>query len=76
MQEVFRTQDIAEIALVKSLFQSANITFFVFGEQLNSMIGGFVDDNMSASRFMVLEDNVDDALALLTDAGFLEADDD
>ncbi|MDE1152129.1 MAG: DUF2007 domain-containing protein [Micavibrio sp.] len=75
MQEVFRTQDIAEIALVKSLFQSANITFFVFGEELNAMIGGFVGDNMSACRFMVLEDAADDALAVLVDAGFIEGDD-
>jgi hypothetical protein len=72
MQEIFRTQDIVEVSLVKSLLDAANIKYFVFGEHLNGMVGGLVGDDISACRFMVLEDDMDDALDLLEDAGLFD----
>ena len=74
MQEVFRTQDIVEVSLVKSLLDSAGIKYFVFGEQLNSVLGGLIGDDISAARFMVLEDQFDDALDVLEDAGLFDDD--
>lgn len=74
MQEVFRTQDIVEISLIKSLLDAAGIRYFVFGEHLNSMIGGLVGDDISACRFMVLDDELDDALDILEDAGLFDED--
>ena len=71
MQEIFRTQDIAEIAIVKSLLQSANIQFFAMGEHLNAMLGGTLD-NISGCRFMVLEPDYDAAMDILEDAGLLD----
>ncbi len=72
MQEVFRTQDIGEIAIVKSLLQSANIEFFVFGEHLNSMLGGALEGSISACRFMVLEDDYTPAIDIIEDAGLFK----
>jgi hypothetical protein len=72
MQEIFRTQDIVEISFVKSLLDGAGIRYFVFGEHLNAMVGGFVGDDISACRFMVLEDEMDDALDILEDAGLFD----
>jgi hypothetical protein len=74
MQEVFRTQDIVEVSLVKSLLDSAGIKYFVFGEQLNSVLGGIVGDDISAARFMVLEGDIDTALDVLEDAGLFDDD--
>jgi hypothetical protein len=74
MQEVFRTQDIVEVSLVKSLLDSAGIKYFVFGEQLNSVLGGIVGDDISAARFMVLEDDLDTALDVLEEAGLFDDD--
>ncbi len=73
MQEIFRTQDIAEIAIVKSLLQSANIEFFAMGEHLNAMLGGNLD-NISGCRFMVLDDDYDSAMDVLEDAGLFDDD--
>jgi hypothetical protein len=72
MQEVFRTQDIVEVSLIKSLLDAAGIKYFVFGEQLNSMIGGLVGDDISACRFMVLDAQLDDALDILEEAGLFD----
>ncbi|MEZ0226576.1 MAG: DUF2007 domain-containing protein [Alphaproteobacteria bacterium] len=72
MQEVFRTQDIVEVSLIKSLLDGAGIKYFVFGEQLNSMIGGLVGDDISACRFMVLDEQLDDALDILEEAGLFD----
>ncbi len=74
MQEIFRTQDIVEVSFVKSLLDSAGIRYFVFGEHLNSLVGDLVGDDISACRFMVLEDDMDDALDVLEDAGLFDED--
>jgi hypothetical protein len=76
MQEIFRTQDLVEISLIKSLLGSAGIQYFVFGEHFNSMIGGLglIDDDMLACRFMVLDHDYDNALDLLEDAGLFDDD--
>jgi hypothetical protein len=76
MQEVFRTQDIVEVSLVKSILDSAGIKYFVFGEQLNSVLGDLIGDDISAARFMVLEQDVDEALDILEDAGLFDDEDD
>jgi hypothetical protein len=76
MQEVFRTQDIVEVSVVKSLLDSAGIKYFVFGEQLNSVLGDLIGDDISAARFMVLEDDLDAAYDLLEEAGLFDDEDD
>ena len=61
MREIYRTINPAEIALLKSIFLSAHIHFFVFDEQMSSLgIGAY-----SACCFMVLEDEYDDASKVL-----------
>lgn len=70
MQEIFRTNEPAETAFVKSLLDGAKIKYFVFGEEVGSM-GGLLD-NVPECRFMVLEADYDDAVNLLTDAGLFE----
>lgn len=73
MQEIFRTSEPAETAFVKSLLESAKIQYFVFGEHLTSALGGTLD-NISDCRFMVLEDDYEDAIHLLEDAGLFDPD--
>lgn len=70
MQEIFRTNEPAETAFVKSLLDGAKIKYFVFGEEVGSM-GGLLD-NVPECRFMVLENDYDDAVNLLTDAGLFD----
>lgn len=70
MQEIFRTSEPAETAYVKTLLDGAKIKYFVFGEEVGSM-GGLLD-NVPECRFMVLENEYDDAIHLLTDAGLFE----
>lgn len=69
MEEVYRTSNPAEIALLKSAFGSARIKFFVFDENMNSLgiAGGF-----SPCRFMVVESSYDDAREIIKEYG-LEA---
>ncbi|HYD19572.1 MAG TPA: DUF2007 domain-containing protein [Patescibacteria group bacterium] len=71
MQEIFRTSEPAEIAFVKSLLESAKIKYFVFGEHLTAALGGMLD-NISDCRFMVLEEDFDEASSLLEDAGLFD----
>lgn len=75
MQEIFRTQDIVEVSVVKSLLDGAGIRYFVFGEHLNNLFGNMIGDDISACRFMVLEEDADDALDLLEDAGLFDEED-
>jgi len=65
MQEVFRTLDFGEAAVIKSLLLSARIEFYVFDENSAAALGGICEP----CRFMVLEDDFDDARAVLRDAG-------
>jgi hypothetical protein len=69
MLEIFRTQDPFEAAFIKSVLDSAQIQYFVFGEHMNTMLGGIVGDDIAACRFMVAEDEFDDACDVLEDAG-------
>jgi hypothetical protein len=71
MQEIFRTNEPAETAFVKSLLESAKIKYFIFDEHLTAALGGTMD-NISECRFMVLGDDYDDAMHLLTDAGLFD----
>ena len=68
MQEIFRTSQPAEIALVKSLLDGERIKYFVFDEGL--IAGG--RDMLTEVRFMVLEDEAERALKLIESAGLLE----
>lgn len=65
MQEVFRTQDFGEAAIIKSLLQSAGIEFFVFDEISAATLGGICEP----CRFMVLEEDYPDARAFLKESG-------
>ena len=72
MQEVFRTSDAVEISLLKSLLESAKIRYFVFNEHANAAFGGMGD--MSECHFMVLDEDYDDAMEILQDAGLYDED--
>ena len=65
MQEIFRTTDLVEIALLKSVFSAASIKFFVFDEYANSM----AIFNYTPCRFMVLEDDYDQACKIIEECG-------
>ena len=67
MKEVFRTQNPAELALVKSLLQVADIAFFALDEHTNAIYGGAMA--FTACRIMVLTEEYADAAALLAEAG-------
>jgi len=62
MKEVYRTTNPSEIALLKSVFESAGITPFVFDEQMNSMA---LYGAWAACRFMVVDEEYDDACKIL-----------
>ena len=62
MREIFRTTNPAEIALLKSVFTSAHVHFFVFDEQIDSMR---IYGALAACRFMVLENEYDNACEIL-----------
>lgn len=72
MLEIFRTQDPFEAAFIKSVLDSAQIHYFVYGEHTNTMLGGLLGDDIAACRFMVTEDEFDDACDVLEDAGVFE----
>ena len=63
MQEVYRTTDPGEIALLKSVFESAGINVFLFDEHtsaLGSLAAGYMP-----CRFMVVEEEYEDACKIL-----------
>lgn len=72
MIEVFRTQDPFEAAFIKSVLDSAQIHYFVWGEHLNTMMGGIIGDDIASCRFMVVDDEYDEAFDVLVDAGVIE----
>jgi hypothetical protein len=65
MIEIYSTSDMAQIAFVKSLLQSASLEYVVFDEHTSGLFGGFAD-----CRIMLLDDDdYDAACELLFDAG-------
>jgi hypothetical protein len=65
MIEIYSTSDMAEIAFLKSLLQSASMEYVVFDEHTSGLFGGFAD-----CRIMLLDaDDYDSACELLAEAG-------
>jgi len=65
MIEIYSTSDMAEIAFIKSLLQSASMEYVVFDEHTSGLFGGFAD-----CRIMLLDDDdYDPACDLLAEAG-------
>lgn len=65
MIEIYATGDMAEIAFVKSLLQSASMEYVVFDEHTSGLFGGFAD-----CRIMLLDDDdYEPACDLLVEAG-------
>ncbi|MDD9899904.1 MAG: DUF2007 domain-containing protein [Alphaproteobacteria bacterium] len=73
MKEIFRSWNQAEIAIVTSLLSGADIPFFVFDENTSRNMG--LTFGFAPCRFMVLEDNAEEAYRLLKEAGLGEASD-
>ncbi|MBI1214656.1 MAG: hypothetical protein GC185_02425 [Alphaproteobacteria bacterium] len=69
MQEVFRTQDILEVAWLKHVLNEADIPYHIFGEHMNAMGAGMFGMDAACCRFMVEEDDYDEACALLREGG-------
>lgn len=63
MKEIFQTNDLAEIALLRSVFDAAGIPLFLFDEHANAMLGGF--GGWTPCRIMVSDSDYEDALDLL-----------
>lgn len=67
MKEIYRTSNIGEIALLKSVFQSEDIPIATFDEMSNQMFGGM----FGTCRIMLLDDDdYEDACALLAELEF------
>lgn len=63
MREVYRTTNPSEIAILRSVFESAGIKAFVFDEYA---LGNSLQYGMSPGcRFMVMDEEYDHACALL-----------
>ena len=65
MREILQTDDPVEIALLKSVFEAANIPIFLFDEHANSMMGGIA--GWTPCRIMVSDSDYEDALDILDD---------
>lgn len=66
MVEIYKTQNMAEIAFVKSLLQSASMEHVVFDEHTSGLFGGGLTD----CRIMLLDDaDYEPAYDLLIEAG-------
>jgi len=65
MKELYRTTNQSEIAVLKSVFESAGIKVFLFDEYANSL--GIMGGGYAPCRFMVVEDEYDDACDVLRD---------
>jgi hypothetical protein len=63
MKEIYRTTNPAEIAVLKSVFESAGIELFLFDEYANSL--GVMGADYAPCRFMVLDEEYEDACAVL-----------
>jgi hypothetical protein len=66
MKELLRTQNPAELALIKSLLQSAGIKFFVFDENISAQEGGFMTA-YAPCRVMVLDDDLEKSINVLNE---------
>jgi hypothetical protein len=64
MREIYRTTNPSEIAVLKSVFESSGIKLFLFDEQMNSMS---IYGAWTAGRFMVVDEEYDDACKILED---------
>jgi hypothetical protein len=64
MREIYRTTNPSEIAVLKSVFESSGIKLFLFDEQMNSMS---IYGAWTACRFMVVDEEYDDACKILED---------
>jgi len=62
MREIYSTTNPAEIAVLKSVFESAGIKLFLFNEQINSMQ---IYGAWTPCRFMVVDEEYDDACEVL-----------
>jgi hypothetical protein len=63
MKEIYRSTDPVEVALLTSVFESAGIRLFTFDNTLAMDLG------YSPCRFMVLDEDYDDACDILDDCG-------
>lgn len=64
MKEIYRTSNMGEIALLKSVFQSEDIPITTLDEMTSQMFGGM----FGICRIMLLNDNdYEDACALLAE---------
>lgn len=63
MREIFQTDDLAEIALLKSLFKSAGIQIFLFDELASANLGSF--GAWTPCRIMVSDSDYEAALDVL-----------
>ena len=70
MKELLQTDDIGELASVKAALDTADIKYFVFEESIGAAYGYAVP-----WKVMVLEDDIDEALDILEDAGFFDEED-
>lgn len=70
---IFESGNPALIAMAKSLLESADIQYFVEGEQLQDLFGGRMvhgfNPVIGATEIQVAEDDVEEALTLLEDMG-------
>ncbi len=66
MIEIYRTNNMAEVAFVKSLLQSASMEYIVFDEHTSGLFGG----GIAECRIMLLAaDDYEPACDLLVEAG-------
>lgn len=66
MIEIYSTNDMAEIAFVKSLLQSASMEYVVFDEHTSGLFGG----GLAECRIMLrADDDYEPAYDLLVEAG-------
>ena len=63
MKELYRTTNPSEIAVLKSVFESAGIGVVLFDEHANSL--GIMGGGYAPCRFMVLKEEYDDACDVL-----------
>ncbi|MFH1157488.1 MAG: methyltransferase [Pseudomonadota bacterium] len=68
MREIFRSTDLAEIAMLTSVFKAAGLQLFPFDEYTNAIGGGLLG-GFSPCRFMVLDEEYEDACEILKEYG-------
>ena len=62
---VYSTNNHAELALIKSLLNTASINYFITNENFNSLYG--VADGLTLMDIKVMDDKVEEAKELLKD---------